>query len=580
MVGLYNLARVLRPQDFDTIIGQEIVVRMLKNTLYRGYFFPVYLFAGSRGCGKTTTARVFGAAINCHQLSSFQKQPKGTKIPCLQCSSCTAMRQGNHPDFIEIDAASHTGVDNVRALIESSPLLPLMGRKKIYLIDEAHMLTKAACNAFLKILEEPPATVLFMLATTDPQRIIETVRSRCFQLFFHALSSDTLVDYLMSVCAAEEVLVEREAMVFLVQESGNCVRDALNIVEQVRFATEGTIDKEMVMQVLGRMHDTHIVEILHIVCVTKKLEALADLLQKTRFEQQSAEYVWNRLILYVRAMIWQQYGQSASWQGITVPSVLHGISLDVLIYFLDQIYAYSEFFMKTTAQHAILEMVLMKMCLFDHHVPMLKNGANIPRDIKKNSTEKKEIVAEKNSVVPIKTQEAIIPSVDLAPVFIADSPWTLFVKAVSSVNDLLLISIFKQARFIAHDAEKNTVEIAFGKDLVFFKEWIDDTQAVWQPLFHAHFPVNTQLESLFTDVSGYVQAAAVPVPVKKNEPVVRKEPSPSGSPAQYEKRTYGARPSHNPVFRKTHVIDISDKEQWKNTHTVLHYFPGVIIEAK
>ena len=184
-----NLTRKWRSQDFESIIGQSLAVKMLKNSLYAGHYFPVYLFAGQRGCGKTTTARVFARAINCQQLSEFQKQPKKISVPCGTCDSCVAMAQGRHQDFIEIDAASHTGVDNMRSIIEAASFLPLMGKKKVYLIDEAHMLSKAAFNALLKILEEPPSSALFILATTDPDKIIETVRSRCFRLFFQPIST-------------------------------------------------------------------------------------------------------------------------------------------------------------------------------------------------------------------------------------------------------------------------------------------------------------------------------------------------------------------------------------------------------
>ena len=129
-----NLSRKWRSQDFDQIVGQDLAVRILKNSLYLGHYFPVYLFAGQRGCGKTSTARIFAAAVNCRALTVFQKDPKKSSIPCLVCDSCVAMRDGNHPDFIEIDAASHTGVDNVRNIIDSSSFLPLLSHKKIYLM--------------------------------------------------------------------------------------------------------------------------------------------------------------------------------------------------------------------------------------------------------------------------------------------------------------------------------------------------------------------------------------------------------------------------------------------------------------
>ena len=200
-----NLARKWRSKQFEEIVGQDLSVRMLKNSLYLQQYFPVYLFSGQRGCGKTTTARIFAASLNCEQLSEFQKNPQNHIIPCRKCLSCKAMECGNHPDFIEIDAASHTGVDNVRSLIDSAFLLPLMGRKKIYLIDEAHMLSKAAFNALLKILEEPPASVTFILATTDPQKIIDTVHSRCFQLFFRPVAMEVLHARLREVCTQENI---------------------------------------------------------------------------------------------------------------------------------------------------------------------------------------------------------------------------------------------------------------------------------------------------------------------------------------------------------------------------------------
>ena len=241
-----NLSRKWRSQDFDHIVGQELAVRILKNSLYLGHYFPVYLFAGQRGCGKTSTARIFAAAVNCHALTSFQKDPKNSPVPCLVCDSCVAMRDGNHPDFIEIDAASHTGVDNIRSIIESSSLLPIMGRKRVYLIDEAHMLSKAAFNAALKILEEPPATALFILATTNPHKIIDTVKSRCFQLFFTAIAHAPLKNHLQVICKNEKIAYTDDALDLIVRHTEGSARDALNLLEQVRFSS-AIVSKEAVL---------------------------------------------------------------------------------------------------------------------------------------------------------------------------------------------------------------------------------------------------------------------------------------------------------------------------------------------
>ena len=255
-----NLARKLRSQNFNQIIGQELTIKILKNSLYKTHYFPVYLFAGQRGCGKTTTARVFAAALNCEKLVQFQKNPKKL-VPCLSCISCISMKSGRHPDFIEIDAASHTGVDNVRQIIESATLLPLMGHKKIYLIDEAHMLSKAAFNALLKILEEPPSSVLFILATTIPLKIIDTVRSRCFQLFFKPIRTEILLEYLKKVCTQEKIRYDIPALELIIDQAEGSVRDALNLLEQVRFLGK-TVSKEIVLQTLGYIDDNQLLCIL------------------------------------------------------------------------------------------------------------------------------------------------------------------------------------------------------------------------------------------------------------------------------------------------------------------------------
>ncbi|HEB41719.1 MAG TPA: DNA polymerase III subunit gamma/tau, partial [Candidatus Dependentiae bacterium] len=259
-----NLARKWRSQDFDHIIGQDLLIRMLKNSLYIGQYFPVYLFSGQRGCGKTTTARVFASALNCKRLAEFRKEPKNISIPCLTCDSCCAMREGKHPDFIEIDAASHTGVDNVRHIIESSSLLPLMGQKKIYLIDETHMLSKSAFNALLKILEEPPSSALFILATTNLDKIIDTVRSRCFQLFFAPVDQRPLLKHLNSICKQEGITCKTAALELIVSQTEGSVRDALNLLEQVRFSSS-VVTKDAVLKVLGHIDDKQLINMLEAV---------------------------------------------------------------------------------------------------------------------------------------------------------------------------------------------------------------------------------------------------------------------------------------------------------------------------
>jgi len=303
---ILNLSRKWRSQDFDQIVGQDLAVRILKNSLYLGHFFPVYLFAGQRGCGKTSTARIFAAAVNCAALPLFQKDPKKSSIPCLVCDSCVAMRDGNHPDFVEIDAASHTGVDNIRSIIESSSLLPLMGRKRVYLIDEAHMLSKAAFNAALKILEEPPATALFILATTNQHKIIDTVRSRCFQLFFTPIPFNPLKNHLQTICKKEKIAYTDDALDLIVRHTEGSARDALNLLEQVRFAS-AVVNQESVLSLLGHIGDQQILDLIRLVIQGNPTD-LVQLIHSLQIDQSKAEFIWQRMVVLLRALIWFKHG--------------------------------------------------------------------------------------------------------------------------------------------------------------------------------------------------------------------------------------------------------------------------------
>ena len=250
-----SLARVWRAQQFEQLVGQELSVRILKNSIYRDTIAPVYLFAGTRGCGKTSAARIFAMALTCAVREQFVQKPKEITIPCGICRSCESARRGSHPDIIEMDAASHTGVDDVRQIIDATGFLPIMGSSKIYIIDEAHMLSKAACNALLKILEEPPVGVVFILATTELLKILETIRSRAITLLFEPLSREKLVSYLAHICTQESIVYDLDGLDAIARSTGGIVRDSLNALERVRMAGE-RVSGELVAQVLAPVvHD-------------------------------------------------------------------------------------------------------------------------------------------------------------------------------------------------------------------------------------------------------------------------------------------------------------------------------------
>ena len=249
------LARKWRPKRFAELVGQQHVVRALSHALETGRVHHAFLFTGTRGVGKTTIARIFAKSLNCESGTSSE--------PCGVCSTCLDIDIGRYPDLIEIDAASHTGVDDVRALIENAQYMPSRGRTKVYLIDEVHMLSKNAFNALLKTLEEPPEHVKFLLATTDPEKLPVTVLSRCLQFNLRRLEVEQIAGQMRHILDSEAIAYDDESLQQLSLSADGSLRDGLSLLDQAIAFGGGELKAEMVRGMLGTVDRNQIEQLLH-----------------------------------------------------------------------------------------------------------------------------------------------------------------------------------------------------------------------------------------------------------------------------------------------------------------------------
>ena len=265
-ITLYKaLYRAYRPETFEELLGQEHIVRILKNQLASDAVSHAYLFCGTRGTGKTTTARLLAKGLNC--------TGEGER-PCGRCSACKAISSGTYMDVIEIDAASNRGIDEIRELRESVNYPPMLGKKKIYIIDEVHMLTPEAFNALLKTLEEPPEYVVFILATTEAAKLPATILSRCMRLDFRRIPEKTIASGMRKICEDMEIDVTDSALRIIAANADGSVRDGLSILDQCITGAEGCVDNEDVLTYLGASGEDVLIELTDLVIRGRTAEAI------------------------------------------------------------------------------------------------------------------------------------------------------------------------------------------------------------------------------------------------------------------------------------------------------------------
>ena len=256
------LARKYRPSNFSEVVGQEHILRALENSIKHNKLHQAYIFSGTRGVGKTTIARVFAKCLNCQNGEMPQL------VPCDQCSACLEIKAGRHIEFLEVDAASRTGVDDMRELLESVQYKPANARFKIYLIDEVHMLSKSSFNALLKTLEEPPPHVIFLMATTEVEKVPKTVLSRCLQLNLKVIPETKIYDHLESLLKLESIKYDEESARLIANSAKGSIRDGLTLLDQAIAHGNGLLDAEEVKALLGTIDESYIIELVNQVALS------------------------------------------------------------------------------------------------------------------------------------------------------------------------------------------------------------------------------------------------------------------------------------------------------------------------
>jgi DNA polymerase-3 subunit gamma/tau len=287
------LARKYRPQKFSEVIGQEHVTRTLKNALEQGRTAHGYIFSGPRGIGKTTVARILAMALNC------RSSDKPVAEPCGVCDSCTEIRAGNSVDVIEIDAATNRGIDEIRELREGTRYRPARDRFKIYILDEAHQITDAAFNALLKTLEEPPGHVVFMLATTQPEDIPQTIRSRCQHFSFRAVSFEEILNQLKDLAGREKIEADEDALALLAEAGDGSMRDALSILDQAIASSTGRLTAEQVRDLVGAAPSGVLEEVMQAVAQGSS-ETVLRLVDKLISEGHSPTHFARQMVRFLR----------------------------------------------------------------------------------------------------------------------------------------------------------------------------------------------------------------------------------------------------------------------------------------
>ncbi len=369
------LYRKYRPKTLEDVCGQDTIVTILKNSIKSGKINHAYLFAGPRGTGKTSVAKIFAKIVNCENL-----------VNCIPCNKCTSCTQVNNSDIIEIDAASNNGVDEIRELRNNVNLVPSYGKYKVYIIDEVHMLTTGAFNALLKTLEEPPAHIIFILATTDPHKIPETILSRCQRLDFKKISNKAIVENLRKISKLENIEIEEEALNEIAQLSDGGMRDSVGMLDQVNAYSSKKISIKDIHDINGTIVPEDMKNIIEYI-FNNNLDKILENIDKYNDKGKNFVKLTEELITFIRNILLfkkaPEYFKNTQ-KNIEIYEKLPNIEVNQLLRYIEILNKYSFEMKNNNNTKLLLELALIKIISEDKPVN-ISNKENEQKTIKKES---------------------------------------------------------------------------------------------------------------------------------------------------------------------------------------------------
>ena len=402
------LARKYRPTNFDEVVGQDHIIQALSNSILQDRMHQAFIFSGTRGVGKTTLGRILAKCLNCLSADS----PIST--PCNTCSNCEEIKLGRSLDFYEQDAASQRGIDAMKDLLQTVPQSPSNGRFKVYLLDEAHMLTTESFNALLKNLEEPPKHVVFILATTNPEKLPKTVQSRCLQLNLKTVGGTVLINHLKMILESENINFDHESIELIADAASGSVRDALTLLDQAIAHGSGSLEADSVKKLLGTIDNSHLISMLHSIIDGKGQSAFDYLAQ---IEELSPEYesILKSIISILHKTSLEKVLHNSNDENIKSLSQKIDEEFCQLLYEIS-VNAYSKFNVHPNPKEA-LEICILRMLAFNPLHKLDEQPKNQNTEKKNLKTEQIKATSQDKSSIKVESQiKSTITNIEKEPI--------------------------------------------------------------------------------------------------------------------------------------------------------------------